>query len=38
MISLDDFGTDYSNLNYLKNTPAQVIKLDKSLIKGYEDG
>ncbi|MCL2896769.1 sensor domain-containing phosphodiesterase [Brenneria tiliae] len=32
-ISLDDFGAGYSNLSYLKNIPATIIKLDKSLIQ-----
>lgn len=32
-ISLDDFGAGYSNLSYLKNIPATMIKLDKSLIQ-----
>ncbi|MEB7885363.1 sensor domain-containing diguanylate cyclase [Serratia fonticola] len=32
-IALDDFGAGYSNLNYLRHIPANVIKLDRSLIK-----
>lgn len=31
-ISIDDFGTGYSSLNYLTFLPADVIKLDRSLI------
>lgn len=32
-ISLDDFGTGASNLQYLLNIPAKIIKLDTSLIQ-----
>lgn len=30
--SLDDYGTGYSNLNYLSEMPFQYIKIDKSLL------
>jgi EAL domain-containing protein (putative c-di-GMP-specific phosphodiesterase class I) len=33
-ISVDDFGTIYSSLSYLKRLPAGAIKIDKSFVKG----
>lgn len=32
LISIDDFGSGYSSLSYLKQLPASEIKLDRSLI------
>ncbi|MEZ3498353.1 EAL domain-containing protein [Pantoea sp. KPR_PJ] len=31
-ISLDDFGSGYSNINYLSKVPLDIIKLDRSLV------
>jgi EAL domain-containing protein (putative c-di-GMP-specific phosphodiesterase class I) len=33
-IAIDDFGTQYSNLSYLKLIPATLIKIDRMFVRG----
>ena len=36
-ISIDDYGTGLSTLDYLKKIPANEIKIDQSFVKGVVD-
>ncbi len=33
-ISVDDFGTGYTSINYLKQFPINILKIDQTFIKG----
>src|SRR3990167_6912467 len=33
-ISVDDFGTGYTSINYLRQYPVSVLKIDQTFIKG----
>jgi EAL domain-containing protein (putative c-di-GMP-specific phosphodiesterase class I) len=35
-VAIDDFGAGYSNLRYFKQIPANVIKIDRSLVADIE--
>lgn len=36
-VAIDDFGTGYSSLGLLKLAPADVVKIDRTFIKGIRD-
>ncbi|MFC5076297.1 Phytochrome-like protein cph2 [Vibrio thalassae] len=37
-LSLDDFGTGFSSLSMIKDTPISELKIDQTFVKGIENG
>jgi sensor c-di-GMP phosphodiesterase-like protein len=38
VISMDDFGTGYSSLEILLSSPVDIVKIDKSFLRKFDEG